>query len=95
MKNKANRIYNCETANMDKTVNAAQKVIRDIEYIRDTVGLDYLPGKLQTTAVLRLDNPELSLADLASHFDPPIGKSGLNHRLAKISEIASQLKGKI
>ncbi len=94
MKNEANRKNNCEIANMDKTVNAAQKIISDIRYIDRTVGLDYLPAKLQVTARLRLDNPELSLADLAAIFDPPIGKSGLNHRLAKISEIATELKGK-
>lgn len=95
MKNTANRINNCENANMDKTVNAAQKVIADIKYIESTVGLDFLPAKLMQTAQLRLENPELSLADLAGLFDPPLGKSGLNHRLAKISETAEKLRGEI
>ncbi len=94
MKNKANRINNCEGANLDKTVNAAQKVIGDINYIEDTVGLDYLPGKLSETAIVRKENPELALAELALLFEPPIGKSGLYHRLEKISEIAAELKSR-
>ncbi len=93
MKNKANRINNCEGANLDKTVNAAQKVIGDINYIESTVGLDYLPGKLRETAIIRRDNPELALSELAQVFDPPIGKSGLYHRLEKISETADHLRG--
>ena len=92
IKNKANRINNCEGANLDKTVNAAQKVISDINYIEKAVGLDHLPGKLRETAVLRRDNPELALSELALLFDPPIGKSGLYHRLEKISEAASELR---
>ncbi len=94
MKNTANRIYNCESANLEKTVNAAQKVISDIKYIDRTVGLDYLPPKLQETARLRKDNPELALSDLAQLFDPPLKKSGLYHRLEKISAAADQLRGK-
>ena len=92
MKNTANRINNCESANLDKTVSAAQKIIADIDYIEKTAGLEYLPPKLKTTAVMRRDNPELSLSDLAELFDPPLGKSGLNHRLAKITETAEELK---
>lgn len=92
MKNTANRVNNCDSANLDKTVNAAQRVIADINYIEKTVSLDYLSPKLRSTAVLRRDNPDLPLAELAELFDPPIGKSGLNHRLTKISEIAKELK---
>ena len=91
-KNKLNRMSNCESANMDKTVNAAQKQITDIKYIAKKKTLDYLPEKLRVTAELRLQNPELSLNDLAELFDPPIKKSGLNHRLQKISEIADGLR---
>ena len=94
MKNKANRINNCEGANLDKTVNAAQKIISDIAYIEETAGLDYLPPKLQATAKLRKDNPELALSELALLFDPPIGKSGIYHRLEKISETADLLRNK-
>ena len=88
MKNAANRVSNCETANLQRAVNAAQKQIADIKHIEQTVGLDSLPEKLRQTAKLRMENPELSLADLAQLFDPPIAKSGLNHRLAKLSEIS-------
>ena len=94
MRNKANRINNCESANMDKTVGAAQKIIGDIKYIETATGLDYLPPKLRETAELRKENPELSLAELAALFEPPIGKSGLNHRLEKISETAEELRKK-
>ena len=92
VKNKANRIINCENANMDKVVSAAQQQIADIKYIQDKKTLDYLPDRLRKTAELRLENPELSLSDLAELFDPPIGKSGLNHRFQKISEMAEALK---
>ena len=94
VRNRANRISNCENANLDKTVNAAQKQLADIRYIQKTKTLDFLPEKLRVTAELRLNNPELSLADLAALGDPPIGKSGLNHRLAKISRIADELREK-
>jgi DNA-binding protein WhiA len=94
VRNRANRISNCENANLDKTVNAAQKQLADIRYIQRTKTLDFLPEKLRVTAELRLNNPELSLADLAALGDPPIGKSGLNHRLAKISRIADELREK-
>lgn len=92
MKNTANRISNCESANMDKAVNAAQKVIADINYIDEKKGLNYLPEKLEETAKLRRDNPELSLSELCELFEPPIGKSGLNHRLEKISQAAAKLR---
>lgn len=92
VRNRANRISNCENANLDKTVNAAQKQIADIIYIRDTKTLDLLSEKLRATALLRLENPELSLSELAALGDPPIGKSGLNHRLEKISSIADELR---
>lgn len=92
LRNTANRINNCETANADKTVNAAQKIIADIKYIEETAGPAYLPPKLAATAEIRKNNPELSLSELAELFDPPIGKSGLNHRLAKISEAADRLR---
>lgn len=92
MKNTANRIINCENANLQKAVNAAQKQIADIQYIRERKTLDYLQEKLRVTAVLRLENPDLTLADLAELFDPPLKKSGLNHRLERISEIADKLR---
>ena len=93
MRNDVNRKVNCETANLNKTIEAAVKQIRDIEYIRDTVGLDYLKPTLRDVARLRLDNPDMNLKDIGELLDPPVGKSGVNHRLRKISETAQSLRG--
>ena len=96
MKATANRISNCENANLQRSVNAAQKHITDIKYIDEMRGLSSLPEKLRTTAQLRIDNPELPLAELAEIHQPSIAKSGLNHRLARLSEIADKIrKGEI
>lgn len=92
MRNGVNRKVNCETANLNKTVAAAIKQISDIEYIRDTVGLGSLKEGLEEVAVLRLENPEISLKDLGMMLEVPVGKSGVNHRLKKISEIAESLR---
>ncbi len=92
MRNSINRKVNCEAANIGKTVNAAVRQVNDIEYIRDKVGLDYLPANLQEIAEIRLENPDTSLKDLGALLDPPIGKSGVNHRLRHISEIADKLR---
>ena len=92
MRSTANRISNCENANLQKSVNAAQRQIADIRYISDTRGLAFLPEKLRTAAQLRLENPELPLAELAELFDPPLAKSGLNHRLIKLSQIADNIR---
>ena len=93
MRNDVNRKVNCGTANLNKTIEAAVKQIRDIEYIRDTVGLDYLKPMLRDVARLRLDNPDMNLKDIGELLDPPVGKSGVNHRLRKISETAQSLRG--
>ena len=96
MKGTANRIANCENANLQRSVNSAQKQIADIEYIDKTHGLLWLGEKLKKTAELRRDNPELSLSELAALFDPPLAKTGLSHRLAKISEMAENIrKGRV
>ena len=91
MRNNVNRKVNCETANLNKTVNAAVKQIEDIEFIRDNYGLSYLPPALYNTAVARLEYPDASLKELGEKMSPPVGKSGINHRLHKISEIAKEL----
>lgn len=93
MRNSVNRKVNCETANLNKTVAAAIKQIRDIEYIRDTVGLSYLNESLEEMARVRLENPDMPLKDLGTKLAVPVGKSGVNHRLKKISEIADGLRG--
>jgi len=92
MRNSVNRRVNCETANINKTVSAAIKQIEDIIYIRDTVGLQQLPSGLCEIAGLRLEWPEASLKELGETLDPPVGKSGVNHRLRKLSVLAENLR---
>ena len=92
MRNSVNRQVNCETANINKTVSAAVKQLGDITYIRDTVGLDYLPEALAEIAEIRLEMPDATLKELGESLNPPVGKSGVNHRLRKISTIAETLR---
>lgn len=92
MRNSVNRKVNCETANISKTVNAAVKQLADIEYIRETTGLSYLPENLKEMALLRLEYPDAPLAELGTYLNPPVGKSGVNHRLRRISEMADSLR---
>ncbi len=92
MRNSVNRQVNCETANINKTVSAAVKQLGDITYIRDTVGLDYLPEPLAELAGLRLEMQDATLKELGESLNPPVGKSGVNHRLRKISMIAENLR---
>ena len=92
MRNSVNRKVNCETANISKTVNAAVQQVADIVYIRETAGLDSLPDTLKEMALLRLEYPDAPLKELGTYLDPPVGKSGVNHRLRKISEIAEGLR---
>ncbi len=91
MRNAINRKINCDTANADKIVSAAQQQLEDIRRIDRGRGLDSLPEKLYETALLRIANPEASLADLALLSDPPVTKSCLSHRLRKLSELAAAL----
>ncbi len=93
VRNAVNRQVNCETANLNKTVNAARKQYEDIVYIRDHVGLHELSEALEEVAQLRLEYPEASLIELGEMLSPRLGKSGVNHRLKKISEFAEQLRG--
>ena len=93
MRNSVNRQVNCETANINKTVSAAVKQLQDIAYIRDTVGLDYLPESLAEIAQARLERPDATLKELGEILSPPVGKSGVNHRLRKISSLAESLRG--
>lgn len=92
MKNKINRKVNCETANLNKTVDAAIRQIEDINFIKKMKKFDDLPKELKDVAVLRVENPDLSLKDLSELMDPPLGKSGINRRLRKIHEFAEGLK---
>ena len=92
MRNSVNRKVNCETANIGKTVTAAVKQIADIELIRDTEGLDSLPMPLKEMAKIRLEYPEAPLKDLGQYMNPPVGKSGINHRLRKLAAIAESIR---
>lgn len=92
MRNSINRRVNCETANIAKTVNAATKQTEDIIYINEHYGFQNLPDNLQQMAEIRLANPEATLKELGELMDPPIGKSGVNHRLRKLGELADKLR---
>ncbi len=94
MRNNVNRIVNCETANLSKTVNAAVRQVENIKFIQETVGISSLPDNLQEIAQLRVECEDLTLKELGEMLSPPIGKSGVNHRLRKIEEIANDLRGK-
>ena len=91
MRNAVNRRVNCDSANADKVVSAAQTQLEAIRRIDRAVGLGELPPKLQETALLRIANPEASLADLAMLSDPPVTKSCLSHRLRKLTELAETM----
>lgn len=92
VRNNVNRIVNCETANLKKTVSAAVRQMQDIEYLQDTIGISALPENLQQVAAYRLEYPSSSLKELGELLTPPVGKSGVNHRLKKISEIAEHIR---
>lgn len=92
MRNQVNRQVNCEAANISKTVTAAAKHIEDILYIRDNVGFGNLKEGLRDIAKLRLENPDASLKELGTMLLPPISKSGVNHRLRKLSMIAENYR---
>ncbi|MEG0565926.1 MAG: DNA-binding protein WhiA [Hungatella sp.] len=94
MRNSVNRQVNCETANINKTVSAAVKQIEDINYIKDTIGFDGLAENLEEIARIRLERPEATLKELGEELDSPVGKSGVNHRLRKLSILAEELREK-
>ena len=90
-RSQTNRRMNCDLANIDKTIAAGAQQVQDIELIRRTIGLDALPETLQEIAVVRLQDPEASLTDLGAQCNPPLTRSGVHHRLHRISEIAKKL----
>ena len=95
VRNNINRIVNCETANLSKTINAAMKQIENIRLIQEKNMFEKLPKQLREIAELRLDNPDASLKELGELLNPVVGKSGVNHRLKKLEQIAKELKGEI
>ncbi len=92
MRNTVNRKVNCEAANINKTVNAAVKQLEDIRFLEKVRGLDSLPEGLADIAQLRLENPDASLKELGTMLTPAVGKSGVNHRLRKLSQLAEELR---
>ena len=92
VRNKANRIANCDSANIERTLKASERQITDIEYIMATEGLDSLSPELRNAAEIRLENPDVSLKELGEMLDKPVGRSGANHRLKKLSEIAERIR---
>ncbi len=92
MRGSVNRQVNCETANINKTVSAAVKQIGDITLIKETIGFDSLPKNLEEIARARLERPEATLKELGESLEPPVGKSGVNHRLRKLSNLAEDLR---
>ena len=91
-RNKVNRLVNCETANLNKTISAAVIQIEDIKYIKEKGEFNKMPENLKKIANLRLENPDASLTELAEKLAEKISKSGVNHRLKKISEIAQEIR---
>lgn len=94
MRNSINRRVNCEAANITKTVTASSKQIEDIVLIQKTLGLESLQENLREMAEIRLEYPEATLKELGQYLNPPVGKSGVNHRLRKLSEIAEGIRDK-
>lgn len=93
IRNNINRIVNCETANLGKTISASLRQINDINCIKSLMGLEKLPQGLKEIANLRLENPDSSLKELGTMLPSPMGKSGVNHRFRKIGQIADELRG--
>jgi cell division protein WhiA len=92
MRNQVNRLVNCETANLNKTVDAAVRQVENIELVARTIGLQALPESLRQIAELRLEYPDASLKELGEMLQPKVGKSGVNHRMRKIDEIAEKIQ---
>lgn len=91
-RNNINRLVNCETANLNKTINASVEQIEQIEYLQKIGEFDNLPENLKEIAILRQENPDASLVQLGAMLCSPIGKSGVNHRLKKIIDIAEEIR---
>lgn len=92
IRNKANRIANCDAANIDKVVRSAMKQIEDIKLIDQAVGLDSLSDELREVAQLRLENNDMSLKEIGENLSEPISRSGVNHRFKKLAKLADELR---
>ena len=94
MKNNVNRIVNSETANLNKTVDAAVSQIEDIKFLQERNRFEELQPEVREVALLRLEHPESSLKELGEMASSPIGKSGINHRIKKIQKLAEEIRGR-
>lgn len=94
VRSNVNRIVNCEAANIGKVADASARQRADIEFIRENAGLEKLPDELRELAALRLENPDMSLKELGTLLDPPISRSGINHRLERLRRYAENLREK-
>lgn len=92
VRNTVNRRVNCETANIAKTVTAAARQTEDILFLQEKYGFENLPESLRQMAEVRLEHPDVSLKELGAYLDPPVGKSGVNHRLRKLCELADSMR---
>ncbi|GMX65929.1 MULTISPECIES: DNA-binding protein WhiA [Paenibacillus] len=92
MRNSVNRLVNCETANLNKTIGAAVRQIDNIRLLQKEVGLDNLPDKLREVAEIRLKHPDMNLKEVGDLLKGKVSKSGVNHRLRKIDELAEKLR---
>ncbi|RCW48120.1 DNA-binding protein WhiA [Paenibacillus prosopidis] len=93
MRNSVNRIVNCETANLNKTIGAAVRQIENIKLLQREVGLESLPDKLREVAEIRLQHPDMNLTEVGEMLKGKVSKSGVNHRLRKIDELAEKIRG--
>ncbi|MEK3790176.1 DNA-binding protein WhiA [Paenibacillus sp. FSL R7-0204] len=93
MRNSVNRIVNCETANLNKTISAAVRQIENIKLLQREVGLESLPDKLREVAEIRLAHPDINLKEVGDMLGGTVSKSGVNHRLRKIDELADKVRG--
>jgi DNA-binding protein WhiA len=92
MRNSVNRIVNCETANLNKTIGAAVRQIENIKLLQKELGLDQLPDKLREVAEIRLMHPDMNLTEVGELLKGKVSKSGVNHRLRKIDELAEKIR---
>lgn len=92
MRNQVNRLVNCETANLSKAVEAACRQVESIRFLVERIGLEALPAPLREVARLRLEFPEATLRELGAQLKPPLGKSGVNHRLRRLEQMAQRLR---
>ncbi|MCZ8513924.1 DNA-binding protein WhiA [Paenibacillus filicis] len=92
MRNSVNRLVNCETANLNKTIGAAVRQIDNIRLLQKEIGLNNLPEKLREVAEIRLQHPDMNLSEVGGLLKGSVSKSGVNHRLRKIDELAEKLR---